>query len=119
MAVLIAAAAVIVHGSFRRSSRVETPSELLRDQSLWGSPVRLVGLVSPGSVRPQLNGVRFAVEDERGPGRVTVDYAGDIPNELGGGRVVDVAGSFGGRAFQAQPNTLVVICGRTQRQQHC
>jgi cytochrome c-type biogenesis protein CcmE len=50
---------------------------------------------------------------------MTVVYAGEIPNELRGGKVVDVTGTFGGRAFQAQPNSLVVVCGRTQRQQHC
>jgi cytochrome c-type biogenesis protein CcmE len=119
VAILVAAAAVVVHGSFRRSNRVETPSQLLRDRSLWGSRVRLAGLVRSGSVKPRPNGVRFAIEDEGGTRRMTVVYAGEIPNELRGGKVVDVTGTFGGRAFQAQPNSLVVVCGRTQRQQHC
>jgi len=81
--------------------------------------VRLVALVSPGSVMPLRNGVRFAVEDKAGTARLTVEYTGDVPNELRGGRMVDVTGRFAGRAFVAQPNTLVVICGRSRPQQHC
>ena len=119
VAILIAAAAVIVHGSFRGSSRVETPSTLLADHSLWGSRIRLAGFVGTGSVKPRPGGVQFAIEDEGGTGRVTVHYAGDIPNELRGGRVVDVTGAFDGREFEAQPNTLVAICGRSPRQEHC
>ena len=43
VAVLIAAAALVVQGSFRRASPLETPSSLLAHRGLWGSPVRLVG----------------------------------------------------------------------------
>jgi cytochrome c-type biogenesis protein CcmE len=119
VAILIAAAAVVVHGSFRGSSRVETPSTLLADHSIWGARIRLVGLVATGSVKPRPGGVRFAIDDEGGTGRVTVHYTGDIPNELRGDRVVDVTGTFDGHAFEAQANTLAAICGRGPRQEHC
>ena len=110
---------MVVRGSFHHASRVETPSSLLTNHGLWGSRVRLVGVVGTGSIKSRRDGVRFAIKDEHGSGHVTVRYAGDIPNQLRGGLVVEVTGSFGGRAFAAQPSTLVVICARTQPQEHC
>jgi cytochrome c-type biogenesis protein CcmE len=119
VAILIGAAALTIHGSFRDSSRVETVSQLLHDRNLWVSRVRLAGFVSRAVVKHRLDGVRFLVEDRNGTGRVPVDYTGETSDELRGGRAVNVTGTFDGHAFQAQPDTLVVICGRTDSGQHC
>jgi cytochrome c-type biogenesis protein CcmE len=118
-AILIAAVALVVQGSFRRASPLETPSSLLAHRGLWGSPIRLVGVVRSGSVEARANGMRFVVTDERGTKRMIVHYAGDTPNALRGGRLIEVTGTFAGRAFEAQPSTMAVICGRTDPQQHC
>jgi len=119
VAIIIAAAAVVVRGSFHRASRLETPSSLLADHDLWGTQVRLVGVVSSGSIKVRPNRTRFAVMDERGSGRVIVQFAGDSLSQLRAGRQVEVTGTFGGRRFEAQPSTLVVICGRPGTQDHC
>ena len=119
VAVLIAAAALVVQGSFRRASPLETPSSLLAHRGLWGSPVRLVGVVSSGSIKARANGLRLTVTDERATRRMIVHYAGDTPNGLRDGRLIEVTGMFAGRAFEAQPSTMAVLCGRTDPQQHC
>jgi cytochrome c-type biogenesis protein CcmE len=117
--ILAGAAALMIHGSFRSSTRVATVSELLRHPSLWGSRVRLAGLVRRGSVESRANGLRFVVGDPNGHGRITVDYSGETSDALRGGRAIDVTGTFDGHGFEAEPDSLVVLCGRTDSDQHC
>src|SRR3954447_7406742 len=119
IAALMAALGVVVHDSFQHATPVETPSSLLADHDLWGSRVRLVGVVSAASVEPRVGGVRFAIRDQRGRRHVVVRYADVIPDEFRDGGLVEVTGSFGGQTFNARPNSLVAFCSRHDRRQHC
>ena len=119
VAIVAAAAALVVQGSFRRAYRVETASALLRERGVWGKQVRLTGLVGAHSLEPQTEGVRFAVRDRRGGGRVIVRYEGDLPNQLDAGQAVEATGTFDGRVFEAKPSTLMAICGRAEPGRHC
>lgn len=119
LAVLIAAAALVVRGSFHRAARFATPSALHATRGLSGSRVRLVGVVRPGSIRPRANGVRFAIRDRHGTQSVVVHYSGDTSDELRGGGLVEVTGTLRGRAFEAQPSTLAAFCSGGDRERHC
>jgi cytochrome c-type biogenesis protein CcmE len=119
LVIMAVAAVLVVRGSFRRANRVETPSALLRDKGVWGGRIRLTGVVGARSLEPQADGVRFAVSDRDGARRVIVRYEGDLPDQLDAGQAVEVTGSFDGRVFEAQPSTLIVICGRAESGRHC
>ena len=58
-------------------------------------------LALPGGARA--DGLRLTVTDERATRRMIVHYAGDTPNGLRDGRLIEVTGMFGGRAFEHAP----------------
>lgn len=72
-----------------------TPSELAAQPALGDERVRLGGLVQPGSVRADGDGVRFVLTD--GAAEVTVVHRGDPPGVFQEGQGALVEGAFDGQ----------------------
>ncbi|HSP73309.1 MAG TPA: cytochrome c maturation protein CcmE [Gaiellaceae bacterium] len=83
------------------------PSALDRQHGV----VELAGVVlGPVDGDPQGAGMRFALRDDKGPGRVRVLYRGAVPDLFARGRHVLVRGELRGGVFVAQRDSLVTKC---------
>jgi cytochrome c-type biogenesis protein CcmE len=110
--------AVLVHTSFRSSSRVLTASELMV-QAPGDASIQVRGLVAPGSVRRRGAWLVFEIADRAAAARVSVHYEGPVPDAFRAGRMATVTGTYGGGVLTAQPNTLRVRCAGAGEDDHC
>jgi cytochrome c-type biogenesis protein CcmE len=76
-----------------------TPSEVARGEAPAGTRFRIGGLVAPGSVQRDADGLRFKVSD--GAREVAVSYRGPLPDLFREGRGVVAQGKLAGLQFVA------------------
>jgi cytochrome c-type biogenesis protein CcmE len=108
-AVLLAAG--LIYTSFAASDPALEPSQLLASAGA-GKVVQLTGTVVPGTVDARSSGaLNFRLAD-RANSKVSipVDYSGSVPSAFRPGRELIVTGALHGRAFVAQPDSMITKC---------
>ena len=109
-AVLLASG--LIYTSFAASDPALTPSQLVASVRP-GKVVQLTGTVVPGTVDVHSTSgtLDFRLAD-RANSKVSipVDYSGSVPSAFRQGRELIVTGALRGRAFVAQPDSMITKC---------
>lgn len=101
LAALLAAVLLAMWGLKDRAAYFYTPADIAAGKAEPGRAMRLGGMVEPGSLKQQADGitVRFTVED--GQARVPVTYRGITPDLFREGSGVVAEGRMKGGTFVA------------------
>jgi cytochrome c-type biogenesis protein CcmE len=108
-AVLLASG--LIYTSFAASDPALQPSQLLASAKA-GKVVQLTGTVVPGTVATHSSGaLDFRLADRANSKfSIPVDYSGSVPSAFRPGRELIVTGALRGRAFVAQPDSMITKC---------
>ena len=108
-AVLLASG--LIYTSFAASDPALDPSQLLASVAP-GKVVQLTGTVVPGTQHALSDGaLDFRLEDRANAKfSIPVRYSGDVPSAFRPGRELIVTGTLRGRAFEAQPGSMITKC---------
>ena len=101
IAAVLAAVLLAMWGLKDRAAYFYTPTDIVAGKAERGRAIRLGGMVAPGSLRQEADGVtvRFVVED--GDGRVPVRFTGITPDLFKEGSGVVAEGRLVGGLFVA------------------
>jgi cytochrome c-type biogenesis protein CcmE len=99
----------LVYTSFNASSEAREPSEL--GDAVPGKSYELTGMVTPGTIKKDGEGIRFKVSDRDGSGSIPVTYEGVVPDPFRDGREIVLKGSVDENGtFVGERDTLVTKC---------
>jgi cytochrome c-type biogenesis protein CcmE len=106
VAVLLATA--LVYTSFSASTEAKQPSDLVASGS--GDKYDLTGMVVPGTIKRNDDGVDFQISDRDGSDPLPVTYTGTVPDPFRDGREVIVTGRLQDGTFVAEHDSLITKC---------
>jgi len=88
---LVGAAVLAMWGLSDRAAYFRTPQDIAAGRAHVGEPIRLGGMVKPGSIARQRDGVSIAFVVTDGPADVPVRFRGIVPDlfKEGGGVVAE------------------------------
>ncbi|MBK8295523.1 MAG: cytochrome c maturation protein CcmE [Solirubrobacterales bacterium] len=99
----------LVYTSFNASSEAREPSEL--GDAVPGKSYEMTGMVTPGTIEKQGEGIKFEVNDRDGSGSIPVTYVGVVPDPFRDGREIVLKGSVDeSGTFVGERDTLVTKC---------
>ncbi len=99
----------LVYTSFNASSEARQPSEL--GDAAPGKSYEMTGMVTPGTIEKQGEGINFEVSDRDGSGSIPVTYVGIVPDPFRDGREIVLKGSVDENGtFVGERDTLVTKC---------